>query len=211
MIDGDVIIVDNFYEDAEIIRRMALNAEYNHFDDILNFPGSESKKSFYTADHVKRFEEILGVNIDYNPEKNIFGKFRYSKMLDDAKTSVHLDWDIDWTGIIYLSLDKHSRGGLGLYRHRETGLYRCPKDINEFKKLGYSDVYDFDKQFIIPITKDLDKWELVREIPIKYNRLVLFKGSEYFHGIRDQFGNTIDDSRLTQNFFFNEIKKKGVS
>ncbi|MCU7668526.1 hypothetical protein N7978_37260, partial [Bacillus thuringiensis] len=73
------------------------------------------------------------------------------------------------------------------------------------EKFGCDNIKDFDAKYVMPISKDLNKWDITYEIPIKYNRLVLFKGSKYFHAITDQFGNSIEDGRITQNFFFNEL------
>lgn len=209
MLPKDVIVIDDFYDSPEHVRDLALNADYHIFEQEQNFPGSESKKSFYSDAHVKKFEEILNRPIQIDPSKYIFGKFRYSTSHDSSRTCVHLDWDIDWTGIIYLSLDKDCKGGLGLFCHRKTGLAKVPSSIEELKEYDCRSLMEFDRKYIMPVSKDLDQWDLMHEIPIKFNRLILFKGSQYFHGIINQFGNSIEDSRLTQNFFFNEARLKG--
>jgi hypothetical protein len=203
MLPEDVLIIDDFYTKPERIRELALNAEYNHFKDLSNFPGAESKKSFFSANHVKRFEELLNRRVYFDPDKYIFGKFRFATHQDEARTCVHLDWNVDWTAVIYLSLTEHCRGGLGLFKHRETGLTKLPTS-EELLTYNCTSVSEFDKRYIIPVTKDLSKWELIIEIPIKFNRLVLFRGSNYFHGITEQFGDSLENSRLTQNFFFND-------
>lgn len=198
----DLIIIDDFYDDPYLIRSLALNTEYNIFEKTQNFPGAESKKAYYLSTHVKTFENLLDKKIKIDPGKYIFGKFRYSLKNDKSNTTVHLDWPVDWTAIIYLTLDKDCRGGLGFYKHLE--LDTCIVDEQVLQKYNCKNIFEFDRKYIKPQSNDLSKWELIEEIPMKFNRLVLFKGSKYFHAITQQFGNSITNSRLTQNFFFHE-------
>ncbi|SFX76007.1 hypothetical protein SAMN04487866_1238 [Thermoactinomyces sp. DSM 45891] len=206
MLPDNVMVIDDFYDYPDQIRELALNADYHIFDEAQNFPGAETKKSFYTNIHIEKFEKLVKKSIQVNPAKYIFGKFRLAMSNDQSKTCVHLDWDVDWTGIIYLTLDHNCKGGLGIFRHSETKLMSVPTIQEELNRFGCSTVNEFDRKYIMPISKNIEKWDLVYEIPMKYNRLILFKGSEYFHGITQQFGDSISNSRLTQNFFFNEIK-----
>lgn len=203
MIIKDIKIVDGFYKNPDKVREMALNAEYKNFGNIQNFPGSESKKSFYSNRIKERFETLVENSITVSPEKYIFGKFRFSTKYDFAQTEVHLDYGIDWTGIVYLTKDQDSKGGLGIYRNRILDLEKVPTE-EELKIFHCHDIREFDSKYIYTNSKLKDAWELIYEIPIKYNRLVLFKGCNYFHGITEQFGETIENSRLTQNFFFQE-------
>ena len=49
---------------------------------------------------------------------------------------------------------------------------------------------------------DYTKWEMTDYVSNKYNRLVLYRGNMY-HASVDYFGNTLQDGRLFQTFFFN--------
>ena len=48
---------------------------------------------------------------------------------------------------------------------------------------------------------DMTKWELVDRIGNVYNRLVLYR-ADLFHSSLDYFGNSKEDGRLFQTFFF---------
>lgn len=198
----DIHIIDDFYENPDALRKLALKTVYKNYGEQQNYPGYESVKAFYTYDIVKKFEGILKQSIVYDPRKFVFGKFRYSVESDLAKTKIHLDWPVHWTGIVYLSKDRHSSGGLGIYQHLETGITRLQASPNFYQKYGCKSIEEFDARYIYPNSSNVEKWSLIEEIPIKFNRLILFPGSEYFHSITEQFGNTIEDARLTQNFFF---------
>ena len=151
---------------------------------------------------VDRFAKLAQQPIKVSPERLIFGKFRYSTQFDSGRTHVHFD-KVSWAAIVYLSLDQHCKGGLGIYRHKQLGLDRVPETMDELAILGCNSLQDFDEQYVFPITKETSCWELIQEIPIKYNRMIMIRGGKYFHGITTQFGTTIDNSRLTQTFFFN--------
>ena len=201
----EIIIIDDFYTSPDKVRNLALNTQYQNFGSMQNFPGYESIKSYYSDPIINRFEKIIGKEIKVSPEKNIFGKFRYSLKKNDAATEVHLDYDVEWTGIVYLSEDSDSKGGLGIYRHKKLDLSKAPT-VDLLVQLDCENLIEFDTKYVYPYTKSKDMWELTMEIEAKYNRLILFKGSKYFHGITEQFGDSIENSRLTQNFFFQEAR-----
>ncbi|MGD6874281.1 DUF6445 family protein [Sutcliffiella horikoshii] len=207
MLPKDIIIVDDFYTNPDKVRELALETSYQNFGNIQNFPGFESEKSFSSPSIKVKFQNIIKNEIIIQPDKYIYGKFRYSIKTDHAQTKVHIDHGVDWTAIVYLTRDQDSKGGLSIYHHKDLGLDSVPKDT-EMKNFKCKNIADFDSKYIYPITNSTDKWEMIHHIPIKFNRLILFKGSKYFHGITEQFGNSIYNSRLTQNFFFREKTKR---
>lgn len=202
MLDN-LYVVDNFYEDPNSIRNVALHVKYLKFGDNANYPGYESLQAFYTQDHAMKFEELMKRKIYINPDRYIYEKFRYSPDGSKSYSDMHID-SPDWAAMIYLTSDKDCKGGLGIYRHKNTGIFKVPQNREKFKELGYEDFYDMDRRLVVPETKNLAAWELIELIPMRYNRLVLFKGSMYFHSITEKFGTTVEDSRLTHSFFFNE-------
>ncbi|MEK5071796.1 DUF6445 family protein [Sporosarcina sp. FSL K6-1508] len=111
-----------------------------------------------------------------------------------------------WSAIVYLSLDEDSIGGLGIYGHKATGLSKVPDTTEELENLGFSNISDLDRKIVFPDTNAIGNWELLEHIPMKFNRLVLLKGSKYFHSVTEKFGKSISDGRLSHNFFFNEAE-----
>ncbi|QSB17012.1 hypothetical protein JQS43_12515 [Natronosporangium hydrolyticum] len=197
---GEVHIIDDFYEKPDAVRRLALDAEFVGFDGRANFPGGESVKAYWSPQHRDRFAELVGKAIDIDPSQWVFGKFRLALANETGRTKVHVDF-VDWTAVIYLSLDTDCSGGLGIYRHRETGLERVPRG-SDLAAYRCSSLEEFDSRYIMRDSLHDDRWELLHQVDIRYNRCVLFRGSRLFHGITRTFGGGSADGRLTQNFFF---------
>ena len=57
---------------------------------------------------------------------------------DKGVSGVHID-PCFYSGILYLSLPEHCRGGTDFFRHRRTGLDRAPTDLIGAMKAGYPD------------------------------------------------------------------------
>lgn len=92
---------------------------------------------------------------------------------------------------------------MGIYKHIETGISCIPENQNDLERLGFSNYLELDKEIVSPDTNDFSKWELLQFIPMKFNRAIIFKGSKYFHSVTEKFGDSIENSRLSHNFFFN--------
>ncbi len=77
---------------------------------------------------------------------------------------------------------------------------------------GYSNVDELLEKH----SKNPKMWEHNFSIPMKYNRMILYK-SNLFHAAttighdktkhQTGFGSGVDDGRLTMNFFFNSLAK----
>lgn len=186
----NAICVDDFYNDVDEVRKMALNME---FGVQGNYPGNrtvpvynESVKQII-GNIVRPYSgEITRWETDYT------GSFQYTTQRD--RSWVHADQTTVWAGVIYLTPDAPLSGGTGLFRHKETGLEVAPKLENglyndEIMKEIYKD------------SQDMTKWEMTKFIGNKYNRLILYRG-DIFHTSLDYFGRDLHDGRLFQTFFF---------
>jgi len=186
----NAICVDDFYNDVDEVREMALNME---FGVQGNYPGNrtvpvynESVKQII-GNIVRPYSgEITRWETDYT------GSFQYTTQRD--RSWVHADQTTVWAGVIYLTPDAPLSGGTGLFRHKETGLEIAPKLENglyndEIMKEIYKD------------SQDMTKWEMTKFIGNKYNRLILYRG-DIFHTSLDYFGRDLYDGRLFQTFFF---------
>lgn len=197
-----LIIVDNFYSDPEAVRRLALSAEYKDVTQ-LNYPGYQSLKTYNSESLQKKFTDILRRNLDVDPSRHTFGKFRIMLKETGSRLKVHLDGLSDWTGLIYLNTPDSCEGGTAFYRHRPTGLDgKISKEKTQ--ELGYDCWEDLERSIIEPDTLRPEAWEETMFVGMKFNRLVLFKGNELFHCHTHSFGQNKSDGRMTQNFFFNE-------
>ncbi len=201
MMNKDVIIIDQFYEEPDKVRNLAVNAEYVS-GAKYNYPGYQSKKQYYTKEIVQKIENITGTNIS-DIERFTFGAFRVITKQTGSMPKVHADTVIDWAGLVFLTPDCPPSNGLGFYRHKETGFEGPPTD-KQARMIGYEDANEFERQVVRRDMANLDLWELVSVVEPTFNRIVLFKGANYYHAPLGGSGTDAKDSRITQNFFFNE-------
>ncbi|HEY1078975.1 MAG TPA: DUF6445 family protein [Bdellovibrio sp.] len=198
----NVIVIDDFYQNPDAVRDLALSAEYKDVTQ-LNYPGYQSIKAYSSDALTSKFADILGRRLDIDPAKHTFGKFRIMLKETGSRLKVHLDGFSDWTGVLYLNPEKSCEGGTAFYRHRATGL-DGRVSIDKVNQLGFDSWNSLEKSIIEPDTMRMEAWEEQMYVAMKFNRLVLFKGNEMFHCHTHSFGLGKLDGRMTQNFFFNE-------
>lgn len=202
--DKRIIIVDDFYPDPFAIRDIALSAEYEEAG-IRNYPGNNTKVPFWNNELQAILSSITGDAVYPTPNSSC-GHFRYTRATDTSKQNIHFDPKPGqmWAGVIYLSLPQHYEGidaGTTMYKHKKSGLEVAPVDHKESTRMGVRTQEDMVKFFE---TEGLDftKWEPTLTVPIRYNRLVLFR-PWMWHGITGHFGDDMYNSRLTQLIFCN--------
>jgi hypothetical protein len=54
---------------------------------------------------------------------------------DNARSSIHVDGQSYWSGIVYLTLPERCRGGTEFYRHRELQGDHAPLYDKDVKKI----------------------------------------------------------------------------
>lgn len=185
----DIIVVDNFYENPDAVRSLALQVPYLDSKKLpARFNGTESKKGYFSKSLVEKLESLLGRKIAVNSKNYSFGVFSLITDEDKENQSIHVD-SVEWVGLIYLNLPDECSGGTSFFRHLITGASTF---INEQKSnLELSDAYN------------LDKWIEWRTVEMKFNRLVLFQANKYFHSAKTFSCFTKNQPRITQRFFFN--------
>jgi len=173
-----VIIIDDFYSNPDAVRAFALQQE---FSVTGNYPGSRTKP-FLTDDVKAAIEwnmQFAGKITNTYESSGYTGAFQLATAKD--RTWIHSDPYNMWAGVCYLTPDAPHTGGTGLFRHKATGQHR--KITQDWE--GY----------------DYTKWELFDRIGNKYNRLVIYRG-DMFHASLDYFGDSLENGRLFQTFFF---------
>ncbi len=97
----------------------------------------------------------------------------------------------DYIGVLYLTLPLIAWGEVGLkfYSHKQTGLDSFPSEEEAQK-------YNINRQNISKIFSiDIEKWTEYGSIPIKHNRLILFR-SNLWHSYGNGFGSDLNTSML---------------
>jgi hypothetical protein len=226
----DYIIVDEWYENPDNIRKLAIerikeypkNGEENENElGFGAFPGTRGKSSIDNLIfNRKKIEEHIEFNID--PEKWIYisssdcnnyleklefnfnnfsmyvkgtdlkintsngvanGAFQYCN--ENSTKWIHSDYENNYAAVVYLTPNAPEGTGTSFYKNKSTN--------SEFDISG------------IPFSKeecmDFDRWEEVKYLENVYNRCIIFNAKRY-HSAKNYFGNSIENGRLFQVFFF---------
>jgi tetratricopeptide (TPR) repeat protein len=186
-------IVDNIYENPDEIRKFALDQEYVEGGFGRGFIGRRTVKSFLFDGLKEKFEQIIGKSItgwtaEDNPEKyGMNGRFQIAWAGEPLV--YHCD-NQRWGGMLYLTPDAPYQCGTTLYAHKQT------------RARTYYDS-GWDAAWNHPGGSHLDRtpWEPVDVAGNVYNRLVIFDASA-IHSASEYFGNSKENARLWQMFFF---------
>jgi hypothetical protein len=203
-----LIVVDGFYANPDAVRARALRS---HYADITptDYPGYGSRLTIDSASLRDRFSDLLGAELNVDRARFTWGGFRFITEKSGRQAKVHADTAADWAGMVYLTPDAPMSSGTAFFRHRETGFDTPPTD-RQARALGFSDASDFDDKVIRRDKADLSKWERVVHVGPVYNRLILFRGGEFYHAPMGGCGSGPETARLTHNFFFNVIPHPGI-
>lgn len=191
----ELIIIDNFYSNPIQTRDFVL--KQNFFVEG-NFPGKRTRSFANESlkDIIQKYiEPFSGKIIDFPiPSKenidlnNIYnGAFQYTTSRD--RSWVHIDGYNNWAGILFLTPEAPLDSGTGFYQFYDS-------TSNESEMIKNNSKNDIDR-----FSQDMTKWKLVDKIGNVFNRLILFNSKRY-HMSMDYFGDSIENGRLFQVFFF---------
>lgn len=189
----NLIIVDDFYNNVDEVRKFALS---QNFDVEGNYPGKRSGCLINdsTRENIQKIVEPHGGKItDWLESDKYTGSFQITTSKE--RSWVHSD-NVNksylfnpfnyWGGVLYLNPDAPLEGGTSFYRSKiNKSIYN-----HNYDHLA-SDVY----------SQDMTKWDIATEVKNIYNRLILFRGDQW-HSSSTYFGHDNETGRLTQVFFF---------
>lgn len=192
-----LIVYDGMYADPDAVRANALAASYSS-ETLGAYPGRNAAERILDPHVLELFQQVVNAPVHVR-DTDAFGVFRLG-LQGDKGNFIHSD-PVQWGGVAYLNPPGAARGGLALWRHRETGLEQFP--WHEPGRWGFATPELAWKKLVTEDGHDVEKWELVQMIPARYNRLVLFN-TRLFHSHmpRENFGSCRDTARLVQVFFF---------
>ena len=208
----DSIIVSDFLDNPDAVRSWVIDNSKNGF---LNFDieGSYPGKRTYQLANIdyrsmveSKLKQIIPFKFEMNMEES--DSYAFQLCLENEMTWVHVD-SSDWAGILYLTPNAPLESGTLMYkeeykpvlRKMSLKINRLALDLNKAKTLD-----DEDK-----IYKEMDSLmegftEFTTQVNNIYNRLILLRGSCLPHRSNiPGFGNSLENGRLTQVFFFNEV------
>jgi len=195
-----LIVIDDFYDDPDSIRELALALPFEKRADA-RYPGTEAISVDTNWESViQRIQKLVPEPCQYKNIKNFYypqGKFHLALQGDHCTRNVGVHTDLArWSAVIYLSKEYNPEGGTQWYRHIETGAI---EDNENFLNYCFSGMengsLDNIREAVMNISKNMSQWEKIQSIAMRYNRLVLFRADQ-FHANNVLFG------RLTQHFVF---------
>lgn len=196
-----VFVLDDFLSDAQQVRARALALNYPDDPGPQYFPGRNSTTALGLPGLESHLSRRLGTTLTPTPG-TAHGKCRLAYAGDVGKGGVHIDQS-HWSGVLYLSDPRSDASGTDFYRHRPSGMIRAPLYPEELPAFGVSSFANLWSEVIVPQTNDADKWEHVRRVDMRFNRLVLFR-PWLWHNAGPGFGSTPEDGRLVYLIFLSE-------
>ncbi len=196
---GSLVVVDNFYNNPMETRNYILTQD---FKVSGNYPGKRTIS--YANEDIKMIIQkyvltVGGKIIDFpipkpdlsDADKIYNGAYQYTTSRD--RSWVHMDGFNNWAGVLFLTPNAPVTSGTGFYQFYDGTMGEEDQAIMNNKAL--TDTY----------SQDMTKWKLVDQVGNVFNRLILFN-SKKFHMSMDYFGDTKENGRLFQVFFFSTNK-----
>jgi hypothetical protein len=195
-----LIVVDDFMDNAAQIRDAALKLDYPIPPAEAYYSGRNSAQRVNLEGLVQQVSRLTGEPLEPVPGTG-HGKFRLTLEGDEGRGDIHIDISCQWSGIFYLSSPEDCRGGTEFFRHIPTGMERIPLTEQELHACGMRRFDDIVEQIMKPHSRDRSKWEHTMTVPMKFNRLILFR-PWYWHGAGPVFGDGAENGRLIHLLFF---------
>lgn len=193
------MILDDFLADPHAARRAALALGYDKALKGGNYPGTLSNRPLEIGGLDEMVQRHIGVAV--KPQAGTsHNHCRITLAGEAGRSGVHVD-PCFYSGILYLSLPEHCRGGTDFFRHKRTGLDRVTSDPGELMRAGYADPNKLIEDVVNADTLMPAKWEKTFTAPMRFNRLILFS-PWMFHNSGAGFGDRLDNGRLVHLMFF---------
>lgn len=199
-----IIVVDDFYPNPHEVRDRALAFDYPQQKG--NYPGRNSRQRLNIEGLDAAVSDIVGQPVTGDLSTS-HAQFRLTLAEDIARYHVHIDTGVYWSGVAYLSLPEHCQGGTELFRHISTGTERAPLNDDELGLFDAVTPQAAVRQVMSLDGNDSSKWELVMTIPMRFNRLALFR-PWLWHAASSGFGANKYNGRLIQALFFNPLQEE---
>lgn len=205
LLNSKIFVIDDFYDDPDIIRGYALQQAINSYG---YHPGLRTLSCFNIEAHDKI---VKLMNTSIQPSGDCYA-FQYNT--ENDVSWIHTDIVPNeifkhteknyWAAVVYLTPNAPVDSGTTIYTDKTYNISNMKELIhkNTFtrseseKIIGELSLYGSDSS----------KWYSTTKLGNVYNRMVIYDAA-YYHQASRYFGNSKDNCRLIQIFFFNTNKK----
>lgn len=189
-------IFDDFLKCPEKEREKALGRQYETIShNGLNYRGIVFDEDVRT---LRRISDLIYFPVNESKCTIFFRRYLEN---EENETYIHSDVLIGgYTAILFLNTPEQCQGGTAFWRHKHYGWDHHPPGellkrdgLRDEPKL-WSEIYEdgFDES----------KWDQVRMVPMKFNRLIVFWSPLYHSRFpKTAFGSELSSSRLIKVFF----------
>ncbi|MEL7110116.1 MAG: DUF6445 family protein [Pseudomonadota bacterium] len=188
-----LMVIDDFLDNPLAAREQALKLGYPTGTQRGNYAGTTSERPL----KISQVSESVSKRVNYRlkgADGTLHMHTRLTLRGDKGRTGVHID-PCYYSGILYLSLPEHCKGGTDFYEHRKTKLDRVPNRPADLMAAGYPSVNAFVEGVVNKDTFRAERWTRAMRIPARFNRLILFS-PWMFHNAGPGFGTSLQDGRL---------------
>lgn len=192
-------IIDDFLDNAMELREVAGKVDFPEPAEKTNYPGRNAHRRIMIEGLNDAVSGLVGEKLVPTPGTS-HGKFRLTLASDTGRAGVHID-SSHWSGILYLTLPEYCHGGTDFYRHVPSGMDHAPYTEQHLAAAGLNDLSEVGEKLLLADTNDPDKWEHIMSLPMRFNRLVLFRPWLY-HNAGPGFGDSLENGRLIYPLFF---------
>ena len=204
-----LIVIDDFLEDPHQFRAAALRQNYPAPKEPTPYPGRNSEFPVKIEGFDAAISDIVREPLE--PAQGLaHGHFRMALDGDKGSAGVHIDI-AHWTTILYLSLPDDcpdgAAGGTHLFRHKATASDHAPYDEKELAAMGFTSPAEFMDSVLNADTNDRNKWDELLTVPMRFNRLLIFRPQQY-HDAGISFGTNKENGRLVYMNFYNNVERR---
>jgi hypothetical protein len=199
-----ITCVDNFFENPDEIRKLALSLNFNI--KIGNYPGARTQQLYKVApDYFDYFcKKLFSLFYDFNKAQVnwvVETSFQEIKPFEDKGVNfgwVHRDDVAMFAGVIYLTPNADLDSGTSIFKPKDIGL----REINTTQKHKLFTENLANKQIKNALEENNKRFVETARFQNVYNRFVSY-GGEQFHAANSFCTNA--ESRLTQVFFVRNV------
>ena len=223
----------DYMEDKEINNWFSTYSKDRYVTDEVITKIEKSIKSKIDVEHFKYIPTSNNFNSYKESTGTVWNAGFHSRLappnINEGNKGIHQhsgdDWnhagEDDWVGVLFMTPPEITKdypnyrnhgfdiwenikfNTMGVYHGRDSEPYLNKYGTMSFKKNQVN--WKWDEQPIPPIVSDNEDWYMTTRIQFKYNTLVLHRGTN-FHDGNVGWGDTIENSRMVQLFFFREDK-----